>query len=176
VCGFEPTPAGLIGRQRAAAASPDDGGDLLQGFGREHGAHLAGACLKALHAGDRPEPREEAGMVGVDRERRLTWKRAARPAPNPVAVPFDLAVAAADDGKALRVGHQSKADTGLLAPRAATRPAAVLVSAVGVSSRSRICVRAEIPNERLSAMWRCRPLVAGERVTCHLGRIQRAIA
>jgi len=40
VCGFEPPPAGLCGRQRAPAPGLDDQGDLLQRVGREHGAHL----------------------------------------------------------------------------------------------------------------------------------------
>ena len=40
MCGFEPPPAGLCGRQRAPAPGLDDQGDLLQRVGREHGAHL----------------------------------------------------------------------------------------------------------------------------------------
>jgi len=88
---FEPSSAGLLGRPGALAAGHDDASDVLQGFGREHGAHLSVARLVAPHARDRPELGEEAGPVAVDSELSAIE-------------PFDLPVAAGDDGESLSVG------------------------------------------------------------------------
>ena len=40
MCGLEPPPVGLLGRQRTPAPGLDDTGDIFQRVGREHGAHL----------------------------------------------------------------------------------------------------------------------------------------
>jgi hypothetical protein len=61
ILGPSPAPA-------APALGPDPGGDLLEGLGREGGPHLVVAGLVAAHAGNRPDLREEAGAVAVDRE------------------------------------------------------------------------------------------------------------
>ena len=81
---------------------PDHRGDLLQGLGREHGAHLGVARLVALHAGDGPQFREHSGAVAVDGQGELAWKQAGRTV-HAAAVPFDLAVPAGDEWEPLGV-------------------------------------------------------------------------
>jgi hypothetical protein len=58
-------------------------------------------------AWDRPEFREEAGPVTVDRQGDLAWKRT-RPAVHAIAVPLDLTIAAEDDGEPLGVGPDTE--------------------------------------------------------------------
>ncbi len=64
---------------------------LLEGLDREHGAHLSVARLVAPHARDRPELGEQAGPVAGDGELCAIE-------------PFDLPVAAGDDGESFGVG------------------------------------------------------------------------
>src|SRR5438105_10321592 len=64
---------------------------LLEGLDREHGAHLSVARLVAPHARDRPELGEQAGPVAVDGELSAIE-------------PFDVPVAAWDDGESFGVG------------------------------------------------------------------------
>src|SRR5207245_5074735 len=91
----------------ALAASLDDLRNLLQGFERDQGAHLRVASLVSLHAGDRPQLREQSGAVGVDGQGELAWQCAETPGPcgavHAVAVPLDLAVSAGDHGDPLGV-------------------------------------------------------------------------
>src|SRR3989442_3867374 len=89
--GFEPPPTGLIGRQGALVAGLDGSSDLFQGFGREHGAHLGGACLVALHAGDSPQLHEEAGSIAVNRPGGIAPQLTRTPMPA-TAVPRPLAL------------------------------------------------------------------------------------
>ena len=65
---------------------PDHRCDLLQRFGREHGAHLVIPRLVPPDIRDGPELPKDPGVITVDGER-LTVER------------FDLAVAPGDDGK-----------------------------------------------------------------------------
>ena len=89
--GLKPTPASFLGRQRAPAPSFDDAGHPLDGFDREHGAHLSVARLAAPQARDRPELGEQAGPIAVDRELCAIE-------------PFDVPIAAGDDGESFSVG------------------------------------------------------------------------
>src|SRR5437867_3362055 len=102
MCGLEPPPVGLLGRQRTPAPSLDDAGDIFQPLGRERRAHRGVARLVPLHAQDRPELLEEAGAVGIDSQGELARKRTGRTV-HAVAVPLDLAVPARDDREPFRV-------------------------------------------------------------------------
>src|SRR5436309_11036437 len=80
--------AKILGASSSRPTPPfrsDDRCDLLQRFGREHGAHLVIRRLVPPDIRDGPELPKELGVITVDGER-LTVE------------PFDLAVAPGDDG------------------------------------------------------------------------------
>src|SRR5437879_3433785 len=85
-CRPRPDLLGYLRLDTGLSVGPDHCCHLLEGLDRKHGAHLSVAGLVAPHARDRPELSEQAGPVAVDRELSAIE-------------PFDLPVAAGDDGE-----------------------------------------------------------------------------
>ena len=96
MCGFEPAPASVIGRQRAPAPGLDDPGHLLHRLRWEHGAHLTVTRLVPPDIRNGPELAKQPGAITVDGEC-LTVE------------PLDLAVAPGDDGEPFGVRLDSEA-------------------------------------------------------------------
>ena len=90
-CRPRPDLLGYLRLDTGLSLDPDHCSHLLEGLDREHGAHLSVARLVAPHARDRPELGEQAGPVAVDGELSAIE-------------PFDVPVAAWDDGESFGVG------------------------------------------------------------------------
>src|SRR5437016_11617028 len=67
-CRPRPDLLGYLRLDTGLSLSPNYCCHLLDGFDREHGAHLSVARLMAPHARDRPELGEQAGPIAVDSE------------------------------------------------------------------------------------------------------------
>src|SRR5438132_306096 len=90
-CRLRPDLLGYLRLDTGLSVGPNHCCHLLEGLDREHGTHLSVARLVAPQARDRPELGEQAGPAAVDGELSAIE-------------PFDVPVAARDDGESFSVG------------------------------------------------------------------------